>query len=199
MVINEAPSFPLVLVLDMQAIPHRWISWQHACYYYAKKQVAWELGDTAFTVYGGHSKLTGERSSLSSASIIAVRGRAYGSRLFSQVPPLNNRELFHRDRHICAYCAEGLATQKLTRDHVIPYSRGGLDTWNNVVTACRACNQRKTNRTPEEAGMELIYTPYTTKSCRVSNSDQSSHCSRSNGVPYAALAFAKVACIPTIK
>ncbi|MDB5905160.1 MAG: restriction endonuclease, partial [Betaproteobacteria bacterium] len=45
--------YPLILTLDMHGVPHRWITWQHACYYYAKNQVAWTLGERAFTVYGG--------------------------------------------------------------------------------------------------------------------------------------------------
>jgi hypothetical protein len=49
---------------------------------------------------------------------------------------------------------------KLTRDHVVPFSRGGRDVWMNVVTACRSCNERKSDRTPERAGMELVYLPY---------------------------------------
>jgi hypothetical protein len=48
----------------------------------------------------------------------------------------------------------------LTRDHITPLSRGGKDTWMNVVTACRHCNGLKRNRTPEEAGTELLYAPY---------------------------------------
>jgi 5-methylcytosine-specific restriction endonuclease McrA len=81
-------------------------------------------------------------------------------RAFSQVPPLNNRELFHRDRYLCAFCGSNLPASKLTRDHVIPFSRGGKDTWMNVVTACRSCNERKSDRTPEMARMELLYLPY---------------------------------------
>ena len=76
------------------------------------------------------------------------------------MPPLNNRELFRRDRHMCAYCADELSFFRLTRDHIRPLSRGGRDTWMNVVTACRQCNGQKRNRLPEEAGMELLYLPY---------------------------------------
>ena len=79
---------------------------------------------------------------------------------FSQVPPLNNRELFHRDRQVCAYCAGMFPISRLTRDHVTPFSRGGRDTWMNSVTACRVCNEKKGNCAPEQAGMELIYLPY---------------------------------------
>ena len=153
-------ALPLVLTLDTHGIPHRWITWQHACFYYAKDQVAWTMGAHAFTVYGGANRVTGERSSITSASIIAVKGKAMAMKSFNQVPPLNNRELFHRDRQICAYCAQTLSGGKLTRDHIKPFSKGGKDSWMNVVTACRACNERKSDRTPEGAGMELVYLPY---------------------------------------
>ena len=152
--------FPLILTLDTHGVPHRWITWQHACYYYAKNQVAWVLGERAFTVYGGLNRATGARSEITASSIIAVKGKAMAMKSFNQVPPLNNRELFHRDRQICAYCGTMLAISKLTRDHVKPFSRGGKDTWMNVVTACRACNEKKSDRTPELSGMELLYLPY---------------------------------------
>jgi hypothetical protein len=160
---DEGPPvgfFPLILTLDTHGVPHRWITWQHACYYYAKDQIAWTLGDQAFTVYGGLNRTTGRRSEITAKSIIAVKGKAMAMKSFNQVPPLNNRELFHRDRQTCAYCAGMFPISKLTRDHVVPFSRGGRDTWMNVVTACRACNEKKSDRTPELAGMELMYLPY---------------------------------------
>lgn len=150
----------LILSLDSNGVPHRWISWQQACFYYAKNLVAWTLGDRTFTFRGGVSQSSGERSSITAHSIIAIKGRALAARGFHQVPPLNNRELFHRDRHMCAYCGHELRAFRLTRDHIKPLSRGGVDTWMNVVTACRQCNGHKRNRLPEEAGMELLYTPY---------------------------------------
>ncbi len=158
--LHQPGVLPLVLTLDTHGVPHRWITWQHACFYYAKGQVAWTLGEHAFTVYGGCNRVTGERSEITASSIIAIKGKAMAMKSFNQVPPLNNRELFHRDRQICAYCADSFASNKLTRDHIKPFSRGGQDSWMNVVTACRACNERKSDRTPEGAGMELVYLPY---------------------------------------
>ncbi|HKO88357.1 MAG TPA: HNH endonuclease [Burkholderiales bacterium] len=155
-----AGDIPLILTLDYHGVPHRWVTWQQACFYYAKNLVAWTLGDVAFTVYGGTSRMTGERSSISGHSIIAIKGKAMAIKSFSQIPPLNNRELFRRDRHICAYCGGEFSFIRLTRDHIKPVSRGGLDTWMNVVTTCRHCNGMKRNRTPEEAGIQLFYAPY---------------------------------------
>ena len=157
---GATPAFPLILTLDSNGIPHRWITWQHACFYYAKDQVAWAAGEQVFTLVGGRNRLSGERSKIVASSIIAIRGRAMATRAFSQVPPLNNHELFHRDRYLCAYCGHFLPGAKLTRDHVVPFSRGGRDAWMNVVAACRPCNERKSDRTPEKARMELLYLPY---------------------------------------
>ena len=156
-----APSrVPPILTLDMHGVPHRWVDWQVACFYYAKDLVAWTMGDHSFTFYGGISRTTGERSSITTNSIIAIKGKAMAARSFSLVPPLNNRELFQRDRHICGYCDGEFPSSALTRDHITPISRGGRDTWMNVVTACRTCNSLKRNRTPEQAGIELVYAPY---------------------------------------
>jgi 5-methylcytosine-specific restriction endonuclease McrA len=70
---------------------------------------------------------------------------------------LTRAEIFNRDGHICQYC--GRATRQLTLDHVVPRYRGGQHTWENVVSACGACNRKKAGRTPEEAGMKLRRTP----------------------------------------
>lgn len=156
-----APSAPpLILTLDMHGVPHRWVSWQHACFYYVKDQVAWSIGDRNFVFHGGINRITGERSAIVANSIIAIKGKALAAKSLFQVPPLDNRELFHRDRHLCAYCGHEFSGQRLTRDHVVPVSQGGRDIWMNVVTACRHCNQRKSGHTPEQAGMQLLYAPY---------------------------------------
>lgn len=151
---------PWILTLDMHGQPHRWVSWQAACHYYALDMVAWTAGDCHFRFFGGISRATGARSEITANSIIAIRGRALRASALTAVPPLSNRELFHRDRQICAYCGDQLPGSHLTRDHVVPVSQGGRDIWMNVVTACRGCNQRKSGRTPEQARMALLYTPY---------------------------------------
>lgn len=151
---------PLILTLDTQGQPHRWVNWQHALFYYSRNMVAWDAGAACFTFTGGISRKTGLRSVITANSIIAIKGRALSSRSLRQTPPLNNRELFHRDRQTCAYCGQEFPSTRLTRDHVKPVSQGGADTWMNVVTACRHCNQRKGGNTPEQARMLLLYAPY---------------------------------------
>lgn len=67
--------------------------------------------------------------------------------------------IYIRDHFTCQYCAIKFPHQELTLDHVLPASQGGPKTWTNVVTACRPCNQRKANRTPEKALMPLMKIP----------------------------------------
>ena len=70
---------------------------------------------------------------------------------------LTRMEIFRRDNYTCQYC--GKVTRNLTLDHVIPRSRNGQHTWENVVSACVPCNRIKAGRTPEEAGMKLRTKP----------------------------------------
>lgn len=70
---------------------------------------------------------------------------------------LTRREVFRRDHYTCQYC--GCRSSTLTIDHVIPRHRGGPHSWENLVTACPACNRRKGGRTPREAGMQLLAAP----------------------------------------
>jgi 5-methylcytosine-specific restriction endonuclease McrA len=70
---------------------------------------------------------------------------------------LNRQNIFKRDGNRCVYCS---SRSELTIDHVIPRSRSGKTTWGNVVTACKRCNARKGDFTPEEAGMPLPYKPF---------------------------------------
>ena len=72
---------------------------------------------------------------------------------------VTRRNIFSRDLNACQYCATVLPSSKLSLDHVSPRSRGGRDTWENLVTCCHSCNHRKADRTPEEAGMALIRMP----------------------------------------
>jgi 5-methylcytosine-specific restriction endonuclease McrA len=67
--------------------------------------------------------------------------------------------VFERDNSRCQYCGKHLPKSQLTIDHVTPQSRGGGDTWHNLVVACLPCNVKKSNRTPEEAHMPLLRKP----------------------------------------
>lgn len=67
--------------------------------------------------------------------------------------------VYIRDNHSCQYCGHRFPLRELTLDHVLPASQKGEKSWTNVVTACRTCNQRKANRTPEKANMPLLTIP----------------------------------------
>jgi 5-methylcytosine-specific restriction endonuclease McrA len=71
----------------------------------------------------------------------------------------SRRNLFARDEHRCQYCGETVPYSQLSLDHVVPRSRGGATTWENVVTSCKPCNTQKGGRTPQEARMKLIRKP----------------------------------------
>ncbi|MEZ4223449.1 MAG: HNH endonuclease [Polyangiaceae bacterium] len=72
---------------------------------------------------------------------------------------LTRRNVMLRDEHTCQYCTRRLPIRELNLDHVLPRSRGGGDSWENLVTSCRSCNLRKGRRTPDEAGMRLLRRP----------------------------------------
>ena len=73
--------------------------------------------------------------------------------------PLTRRTLLARDGFTCQYCGRQKDRSELTLDHVLPRSRGGMASWDNLTTACQRCNQRKGDRTPQEAGMPLRSVP----------------------------------------
>ncbi|MCK6433203.1 MAG: HNH endonuclease [Burkholderiaceae bacterium] len=148
-----------VLQLDVSGRPQAWITPRDAAVLYASDGVAWTIGRACHVLRGGVQRTTGLQSRIEVHPIIAVRG-AVPSRAWRQTPALTNPKLFARDRHLCAYCGGRFAFDLLTREHIVPVSRGGRDTWMNCITACRACNGRKGNRMPEEAHMSLLYLPY---------------------------------------
>jgi 5-methylcytosine-specific restriction endonuclease McrA len=72
----------------------------------------------------------------------------------------NRRNVFTRDKYTCQYCGNRLEHRLLTFDHVMPKSRGGKTSWENIVTSCHPCNNKKADRTPEECGFSLLKRPY---------------------------------------
>lgn len=71
----------------------------------------------------------------------------------------SGENVWARDKGRCQYCGLQVPRSQFTRDHVIPKSRGGKSSFDNIVTACHNCNNRKANRTPQEAGMKLLSVP----------------------------------------
>ncbi|HEX6940448.1 MAG TPA: HNH endonuclease [Longimicrobiales bacterium] len=102
-----------------------------------------------------------EREELPAPLVIRLVRYVHVPRKFRR--QVTNTFLFARDRYTCQYCgrhrAELRGREFLTRDHVVPLSRGGGNGWDNVLTACSPCNNRKGNRLPEEAGLSPLSTP----------------------------------------
>jgi hypothetical protein len=148
-----------VLKLSAQGLPQSWISLEQAVIHYAADEGRWESGGEVAVFHGGCKAVTGLQSIIRVNSIIGTKGVPSISP-FSMRPGLTNGKLFDRDRCVCAYCGNRFYEHDLTREHIIPFAQKGVDTWMNVVTACKPCNHRKSHRTPEQAHMPLLYTPY---------------------------------------
>jgi 5-methylcytosine-specific restriction endonuclease McrA len=88
-----------------------------------------------------------------------VRLRAFVRARGAHAVKFSRGNVYRRDGFTCQYCGARPAHGKLTFDHVVPRSRGGLTEWTNIVTACVGCNTRKANRTPQEAGLTLARPP----------------------------------------
>jgi 5-methylcytosine-specific restriction endonuclease McrA len=148
-----------VLALDIGGTPRQWISHDDAIVYHAKGAVAWTLGEVVAKYRGGVQN-NGYQSYIETPSIIAIKGHGFNTARQGRVT-LTNKTLFGRDRHICAYCGNHFPnTGQLSRDHIVPRSKGGVDDWMNVVSACKRCNTRKGSKSLKEAKLELIYVPY---------------------------------------
>lgn len=149
-----------VLITDASGNPREWQDFQTACCYYAREKVLWTVGETVKTFMGGKDR-NGEVSRIDVAAVVGVTGPLVGQRWLDRTSIYVEREiLYARDRFLCAYCGDKLPPHKLTIDHIHPKSRGGKNIWMNAVTACKYCNHGKADRTPDEAGLQLLYVPY---------------------------------------
>ena len=131
-----------VLKLSAQGLPQSWISLEQAVIHYAAEEVRWEMGANVAVFHGGHNAVTGTQSIITVNSIIGTKG-VPRINPFNLKPGLTNAKLFTRDRGVCAYCGNHFHDEVLTREHIIPFAQDGVDTWMNVVTACKPCNHRK--------------------------------------------------------
>ena len=152
-----------VLRTDIAGMPLEWIGYQDAVRLITLGQVSYSLGSTVYRIHGGINALSGMRSIVDVDAIIATKGTHPHAHLFadSYTPPLSTPALCRRAPYLCLYCGEQFSHSFLSRDHVNPLSQGGVDTWANVVTSCKRCNNHKAGRTPEQSGMELLAIPFT--------------------------------------
>jgi len=152
-----------VLRTDASGMPVEWVDYREAVRLYCLGQVSYAFGSTVYALHGGINARTGRQTVIEVNSMIATVGHSSnpGRARGDYVPPLNNETLFKRDAFLCMYCGGRFPPSQLSRDHVRPFYQGGRDVWNNVVAACRRCNNAKASRTPEQAGLQLLAVPFT--------------------------------------
>jgi len=141
------PSATRVLILNASFEP------LHVCS--VKRAIQLLMTDVAVRVEDADAVLRTPSSVVPVPSVIRLA--RYIRRPLRQKVAFNRRNLFRRDDHRCQYC--GTRGSDLTLDHVVPRSKGGPTSWENVVACCRSCNARKRDRTPEQANMELARSP----------------------------------------
>ena len=148
----------LFLAIDSTGYPSGWLSWQEAVTNEVLGKVSYGFGDYEFTFTGGKNRDSGLNTTVTLKSILVMHGRNRIASKYATIP-LSNQALFRRDRFTCAYCGE-IHMRGLTRDHIVPLSRGGIDAWHNVCACCSDCNRRKNANLLEELGWELLFLPY---------------------------------------
>jgi 5-methylcytosine-specific restriction endonuclease McrA len=120
----------------------------------ARRAVVLVIKDKAEVVVTNGAIFRSERICLEAPSVVRLRRFVHVP--YRQHAPLTRRAVFARDDWTCQYCGSGAENL----DHVVPRSRGGSHIWENVVAACRRCNARKMDRTPQEAGFRLARQPF---------------------------------------
>lgn len=136
------------LVLDQSYQPHRVVSWQRAiCMLFQGK---------ANVVYEYDEEIRTPRKPYKMPAVIVLMRKKVWRKSSLKFSRLN---VATRDGFCCQYCGVKFPLRDLTKDHVVPRAQGGRTTWDNIVMACRHCNERKGNQTPEQAGMRLLKKP----------------------------------------
>lgn len=138
-----------VLFLDAEYRPLRVVDWQTAIADYF-------LGKVEVIEYSRDRSIKGITRDYPMPSVVRVVRHFKRERIRIKFSRLN---VYARDRFACQYCGLRAFSEDLNFDHVMPKSRGGLTSWENIVACCIPCNDSKGNRTPAEAGMALLRTP----------------------------------------
>jgi len=114
----------------------------------------WEgwVSDENPPVVSGYIKAAGDKLVPAPESIVLTRY----DKLHKKTLYLGGKTLFIRDNYTCAYCKRQKRGKDLSIDHIVPKSRGGENDWTNCVTACQRCNQKKADKTPQEAGLPPV-------------------------------------------
>lgn len=136
------------LILTPWMSPHRICNWQESAFLYVQGKV---------DVLEEHAEvITTPRFEFFLPSVARLRKAIHG---FKRGIKFSRVNVFTRDGFTCQYCGAKKAMRELNYDHVIPRRQGGLTVWENIVTSCYACNDRKADKTPAQAGMVLRKKP----------------------------------------
>jgi len=138
------------LVLNATYEPLRIVSWQKAMTLLFQGKVE------VIAVYD--REIRGVTVRVKLPSVLRLLRHVRMKRPFADVP-FSRANVYARDGHRCQYCRRRFGPSHLTFDHVTPVARGGHKGWDNIVTCCIPCNRRKGDRTPEEAGFDLMRKP----------------------------------------
>jgi 5-methylcytosine-specific restriction endonuclease McrA len=139
---------PRTLLLNPWMMPHKIITWQDA--------VTMMFLDKVEVIEAYDEEITSPTLSIRMPAVVRLK-RAVGS--VKRGVKFSRVNVFTRDGFRCQYCGEKKKMGELNYDHVIPRVQGGKTVWENIVSACYPCNNRKRNRTPEQAGMALLTRP----------------------------------------
>jgi len=144
------------LVLDLGYQPHRIVSWQRAVtmLFQGKVEVVEEYDEEIYS---------GMTLTLRMPAVVRLLRKVARKKAVK----FSRMNVLTRDDWTCQYCGKHLPTHKLNYDHVIPKSQGGKTVWENIVTSCIPCNDKKGGRTPQQAGMRLRKTPVKPRSLPV--------------------------------
>jgi 5-methylcytosine-specific restriction endonuclease McrA len=122
----------------------------------ARRAVVLVLKGVALAEESSKTWLHSSRFSMPTPSVIRLREYIH---IPFERKSLSRKNILLRDHNTCQYCARVFAPQELTLDHIVPRSRGGDSTWDNLVASCRSCNNRKGDRSLEDAGLRLLKRP----------------------------------------
>ena len=138
-----------VLFLDASYRPLRVASWERAI-------TDLFLGKCEIVEYSKDRMIQGVSERFPMPAVVRVLRNFKRDRIAVKFSRLN---IYTRDNFACQYCGDKQPTEDLTFDHVLPRSKGGKTSWENIVTCCAECNRKKDARTPEQAGMRLKRKP----------------------------------------
>lgn len=146
---SSAAAHQPILYLDHEWRPLRVESWTRAISDFC-------LGKVEVIEYSKDRKIRGVTREYPMPVVVRVLKRFKREKIRIKFSRLN---IYARDKFTCQFCRQRFDTEDLTFDHVLPRSRGGVTSWENIVTCCVPCNSEKADRTPEEAGMKLMRRP----------------------------------------